>query len=86
MARVGEPLAEDDTDTCSQLPPPMSCSFTSTSLLNARSSADVTSSSGHVTQPADAGIPPQPATRPTTLSVTDFVLVVHRRCISVTIL
>ena len=64
---------DDDFDDVgySQLPPPMSSCFPSTSLLNARSSADVTSASCHViTQPADAGTPPQPAAaaRPTTLN------------------
>ena len=68
---VGESLpAEDDAESCSQLPPPMSSCFQSTSLLSARTSADVTSASCHVTQPADAGTPPHRAARPTTLSVT----------------
>jgi len=67
---VGESVVEDDdVDNLSQLPPPMTCCFPSTLLLTAASSADVTSTSCHVTQPTDAGTPPQPATRPTTLSV-----------------
>jgi len=65
---------EDDVSSCSQLPPAMSCCLPrSASLLNARPSSDVTSSSCHVTQPVDAGTPPQPAARPTTLSVTCFL-------------
>ena len=65
---------EDDTESFSQLPPPMSSCFTSTSLLTARSATDVTSASGHVTQPADAGTSPQPAARPTTLLVTYLLM------------
>jgi len=64
----------DELPSCSPLPPPMSCCFPSTSLLGARSSADVTSGSGHMTQTDEVGAsPPRPVARPTTLSVAYFV-------------
>jgi len=73
----GESLSQEDmTDTCSQLPPPMSCCIPSTSLLTASSSADVTSASCHVTQPDDSGASLQPAARPTTLLATYLPFVV----------
>lgn len=70
----GSLLEEDDVDSCSQLPPPMSCCIPSTSLLSVKSSTDGTSASCHTTQHTDAGTPSQQAARPTTLLVTYLLL------------